>query len=188
MRMRWYLVQVDTDSSDELQLNPMQTGVYYCIFHARHPEDNKKSDEFSRWWPEWYDYKRNKATNEIIYGSRILIRPNVTPNPRKYIQWATPLCLGLNNNNHKIHGPFNFEPISATNRTHHKVTLQEWRKLFKFCDDTGVTPPTFGANHSIIPSRTKRTTTRQQGPGLIKRKASLHVAQSSKRKRRPTKF
>ena len=93
MRPRWYLIQVDLQ--DTMDINPLMInkGRYWCIFLAKHPGDNVKSDEFSRWWPEWYRYTRCKTTQTIVYGDRILVRPNSNPDSSKFIQWATDLKL-----------------------------------------------------------------------------------------------
>ena len=84
MRPRWYLIQVDIQSTEEV--NPMMqtNGKYWCMFLAKHPEDRKKSDEFSRWWPEWYRYTLCKDTDDVIYGNRILIRPSSNPDSTKF--------------------------------------------------------------------------------------------------------
>jgi len=86
-------------------------GKYWCIFLAKHPGDNAKSDEFSRWWPEWYRYTRCKTTQTIVYGDKILVRPNSNPDSSKFIQWATDLKLIGEGTQDSILGPFNFEQI-----------------------------------------------------------------------------
>ena len=180
MRKRWYIIQVDLPSTKELCTNYNNTGLYYCVFLARHPNDNKRSDEFSRWWPEWHEYTQHKTSNDIIYGKRILIRPNVTPNPNRYIQWATVLPLGNNDSSHTIYGPFDFNPINATNRTHNKISLQEWRLLNDHCNNNGLLPPTFGANITHLPTTTKSIKQRQAAPIKRKPAASPHTARKRK--------
>ena len=61
LRSRWYLIQVDIASTEEQQLNPTHTNKYWCIFHAKHfsnnkKSDHKKSDKTGRWWPLWHKY------------------------------------------------------------------------------------------------------------------------------------
>ena len=52
MRPKWYLVQVDLEATSTLNLEPEATGVYFCVFLAKHPNDAQKTDEFSRFWPD----------------------------------------------------------------------------------------------------------------------------------------
>jgi len=56
MRPCWYLVQVNLISTAELNPQWKETGRHFCVFLARHPTDKDKSDEFARWWPDWYRY------------------------------------------------------------------------------------------------------------------------------------
>ena len=158
LRSRWYLIQVDIASTEEQQLNPTHTNKYWCIFHAKHPSDNKKSDETGRWWPLWHKYTFDEPTNMIIYGDRILFRPNMTPNADKYIQWAEDINL----HDVTLFGPFDFDPINATNRTRNIVSLKHWRKLKELCIDHHLIPPTFGAKSSHIPSKKTQTKHKKQ--------------------------
>ena len=63
------------------------------MFFDKHPDAQGKSDEFSRWWSEWYTYTNIKESQEIVYNQRILIRPNSCPYSKNYIQWDTELKL-----------------------------------------------------------------------------------------------
>lgn len=58
LRPRWYLVQVDMESTLEVNPGYATNNVCWCVFLARHPDDHKKSDELCRWWPDWYRYRR----------------------------------------------------------------------------------------------------------------------------------
>ena len=116
-------------------------------FLAKHPDDRSKSDEFSRWWPEWYRYSQCLTTNTIIYGDRILIRPHTTPDSRNFIQWATDIQL-MGEGHDAIVGPFNFENISAANRVRQKISHAMWTSLSVACDNAGMLPPTFGSNYT----------------------------------------
>lgn len=89
MRPRWYLVQIDIIATKELNPQWQCNRRYFCVFLARHPADKSKSDEFARWWPDWYRYSRCETTQQIMYGDRVLFRPSVIPNRKKFIQWAT---------------------------------------------------------------------------------------------------
>jgi len=115
MRSRWYLVQIDIESTMEVNPDVLSNGNYWCMFLAKHPEDNKRSDEFSRWWLEWYRYTWCKKSNDVVYGDRILIRPSSTPDSTKFVQWAIELHLAGQETCNLV-GPFNFEDINESNR------------------------------------------------------------------------
>ena len=94
LRQRWYLIQVDLETTLELNKDSTNIDSYHCVFLARHPSDIKKSDEFSRFWPEWHKYTRCSKTNQILFGDRYHIHPNQNPDKDKFIQWSDmiPLC------------------------------------------------------------------------------------------------
>ena len=54
LRSWWYLFQVDLAGTPESNPNPKEQGIYYCMILAKHPENQGKIYEISRWWPEWY--------------------------------------------------------------------------------------------------------------------------------------
>ena len=128
----------------------MSDFTYWCIFQARHPADKRKSDEFSRWWPEWHRYHRDPLSNDIVYDERILFPPHQTPCPSKYIEWSEPLQLAGPNSVSFI-GPFNFQPLSASNRVRRTIHRSHWDILKEKCLESGVTPPTVGSSSSHIP-------------------------------------
>jgi len=147
MRARWYLVQIDMQATAETNPAFCTDGKYWCVLVAKHPADKLKSDEFSQWWPEWYRYSKCPTTNTLVYGDRILIRPNSNPDSHKFIQWATD--IGLTGNGHSsIIGPFNFEDISTANHVGQKVSHTTWKLLNIACDNAGILPPTFGADYT----------------------------------------
>ena len=49
VRPRWYLVHVRTANAD--QVNPVE---YTVDFFRVHPSDEKKKDNVSRYWLDWY--------------------------------------------------------------------------------------------------------------------------------------
>ena len=153
MRQRWYLVQIDMIATKELNPQWHSNSRYFCIFLARHPSDNSKSDEFARWWPDWYRYNRCKTTQQIIYGDRVLFRPSVIPNSEKFIQWATE--LNLNEPSVRLSGPFNFESINESNRTRNKVDNEHWMELHGICSELAILPPTSGSSNKQTPMATK---------------------------------
>ena len=113
---------------------------YYCSFLAKHVSDKKWSDEFSRWWSDWYRYSRDSVTNVIIFGDRVLFRPSILPDSAKYIRWSDEIKLGDDSVN--LSGPFNFEKISSTNLTRSKVAGVEWRNLHDVCLSEDLLSPT----------------------------------------------
>ena len=140
MRRLWYVVQVDMPSTVEQNPAYATNGLYWCVFHYKHPSDHKLSDACSRWWPEWYRYSRDAISQHIVYGQRILIRLSVTPNADKFIQWATLLPL-YGPQSSVLVGPFDFEPITASNRIRHKISFCEWSALAQVCNNVGILPP-----------------------------------------------
>ena len=99
------------EATKSLNATFADNGQYFGIFLAKHPGDSKKRDEFSRWWPDWYKYTTCPISNTIIYGDRILFRPGVTPDSRKYVQWATEINL-TDTMDHFLAGPFEFSAIN----------------------------------------------------------------------------
>ena len=161
MRPRWYLIQVDMQSTEEINPLAQTNGKYWCMFLAKHPEDNKTSDEYSRWWPEWYRYTHCKESNDVIYGDRILIRPSSTPDSSKFVQWAMELQL-IGQGNCSFVGPFDFEDINASNRMRQKISRSHWTRLQNICNIHGILPPTFGSNNNIPIAALKQTTHRKR--------------------------
>ena len=60
LRELWYLFQFNPVITSESNLNAKEKFIYYCIFFDKHPDDQVKSDEFSRLWPECYTYTKIK--------------------------------------------------------------------------------------------------------------------------------
>ena len=150
MIRRWYLVQFDLEASNALDINCAVTGLYYCYFLAKHPSDINKSDESSWWWPDWYRYTRDSITNNIIFGDRILLRPNLSPDPKKFIQWGD--SVNLLDKECMILGPFDFKMISHLNRTCCKIDANEWQQLSNICSHRGILGPTICPNLRFNPN------------------------------------
>lgn len=124
------------------------------MFLAKHPNDEKKTDEFSRWWPDWYRYTTNNQ-GQVVYGDRILIRPSVTPSSsEKFVQRATDLPI-VEATDHVLLRPFDFELLSEYNRTLQKIHILQWTKLIEICLDIGMLPPTIGPNFLQKPNAEK---------------------------------
>ena len=92
----------------------------------------------------------------MVFGKRVLIRPSVTPDPSKFVLWAT--ALNLTSNSTYLHGPFNFQPLDNTNRTHNKIHQKDWKVLHDTCTKFLLNPPTLGPNNRNTPNlrRNKR--------------------------------
>ena len=153
MRVRWYLVQVDIESTMEVNPNFINNGEYYCVFLAKHRDDNPKSDEHSRFWPDWYRYTKDPVTKVITYTVRVLFPPHRQPDPARYIQWAT--TLQLHTASTVLLGPFDFEAISTTNRTKSKVAQTHWQQCYDICVNSNITPPTTGSQSYHQPQSNK---------------------------------
>ena len=153
LRQHWYLVQVDLEATLVSNKDDLNRDSYHCVFLSKHPNDANKSDEFSRFWPEWHKYTRCPTTNEIVYGDQILIRPSYYPNKDIFIQlyYNHPL-LGGSLDSHSIIGPFDFEKIDTYNRTRHKVHTNNWKILYAKCIHLRIAPPTFGSKSSQKPT------------------------------------
>ena len=140
MLRKWYLVRICLQSSIASNFDATISGLYYCDFLAKHKDDVRRSDELSRWWPDWYRYTIDKLTGDIVFGSRILLRPNITPDHNKYIQWAD--TLNLFDSDTLLYGPFNFLPISSSNRSRNLVAPSDWLRLGAACGRLSILPPT----------------------------------------------
>jgi len=93
MLLRCYIVQIDLDASESFDTNYHVSGCCYCHFLVKHPYDILKCDDSDRWWPDWYRYSHDSVSNGIVFGDRILFRPNITPDHKNYIQWGDSVCL-----------------------------------------------------------------------------------------------
>ena len=150
MRPRWYLVEVDLQATEDSNAKYQTNGKYYCSFLAKHRSDGNKSDEFSRWWNDWYTYHRCKETDVIIYDKRVAIPPNQTPDSSKYIEWAD--LVELTAPNTILHGPFSFQPLSDSNRTRSTVAKSNWIQLRSKCLENNILPPTLGSLVTLKPT------------------------------------
>jgi hypothetical protein len=144
-RPRWFLVSADMSQTltDTRCKDHTNTGIYYCHFYMKHPNDRYEYDHNARWWPEWHLFKRG-TDNIIDYGTTVLFPPTQTPNSSKYIAWADTISLC----NPAIHilGPFNMEqPYSRPNQStpsyKQYIPMDLWTSLGNICINRGITPP-----------------------------------------------
>ena len=76
-----------------------------------HPSDEKKKDDVSRYWPDWYKIKWvDKETSCFDYDRPVLTRPNKTPNEKTHCQFSD--TIDFNNDHKLLVGPFEFAPKS----------------------------------------------------------------------------
>ena len=152
---QWFLVQVDLDATKSVNPDYMTNGKYYCVFMYKHHHDRRKSDEKSRWWPEWFEYKKCERTGEIEYGKQILFRPNEVPDGDRYIQGAMMIDLVSTNTTGKpvgdgpsrLLGPFDFVLSSKT------VSTNRWKALHVECVCKGIKPPSLESVESRMRKR-----------------------------------
>ena len=147
MLRRWYLIQIDLASTNEMNPDYLSNGEYWCVFLDWHSSDKRNSDEFSRWWPEWHSYTACSTSKDIIYDNRYEFRPFTTPPSSKYIQWSTLLPI-LGDNSTTLVDPFTFTPVDSTNRVRHTVAYDHWKSLITACNFQGILPSTTGINSS----------------------------------------
>ena len=143
LRPRWFLIEVDLEATQESNPHYLTNGRYYCAFLAKHRLDSNKSDELSRWWHDWYTYTICPKTNAIVYQKRVAFPPHQTPDSTRYIEWADE--VNLMDKGTILHGPFAFQPLTETNRTHSKVSHLDWKKLYTECLNRNILPPTLGS-------------------------------------------
>ncbi len=136
----WYLVQVDLESTNDLNKEFKSNGQYYCSFLAKHPEDRNKTDQASRWWPDWYRYSMCKKTGAIIFGCRVLFPPGTIPDSKKYVEWAELIDLG--SVDQYLYGPFEFEQSSSSHHASmNKVSGSTWKILENICQQNSLPLP-----------------------------------------------
>ena len=136
-----------------LRPNYATTGIYYCSFLVKYPADKKKTDEFSRWRPDWCRYSRYSITDYIMFGDRILFRPSILLGSSKYIRWSN--NINLASEEVVLSGLFNFKSISSTYRTWFKVAGEHWHVLNNICTSKGILPPTIGSTIFIVPTNNR---------------------------------
>ena len=130
------------------------------MFLARHPNDKNRSDEYCRWWPDWYKYSRCSISDDIIYGQRTLIKPNTIPCSTRFIQWATLLPI-YGKDSVSLVGPFDFESLTSANRVRQRIHHSNWALLMEACTLFSISPPSLGLlkpshRHNNTCSRRKR--------------------------------
>lgn len=143
MLRRWFLVQLCLNATSTIKPDYLTTGQYYAYFLAKHKDDAQLSDENSRWWPDWYRYTKDRITGDIVYGNRILFRPDISPDYSKYIQWADTISISVDGT--LLVGPFNFAAIRPSNQTRRRVDQKYWKLVADICITRNLLPPTLGS-------------------------------------------
>ena len=72
MTRRWYLVQINMAASHTLDATCRSSEGYYFYFLAKHPSDAGKTNDSSRWWPDWYRLSVDPATRDVVFGDRVI--------------------------------------------------------------------------------------------------------------------
>ena len=138
LKSRWFLVQINHEENQFLNMNPQKTGGYHVTFLFRHTSDCHLCDDNSRWLPLWYEYVLDKD-NSPVYESRILLGPNRKPNLKKYILWTD--SVHLTDSSCYIHGPFNFDSRSDIIKPNQHIALCHWEFILTFCSTFSIVPP-----------------------------------------------
>ena len=74
MQPRWYLVHIHLEDTDES--NPDD---FFVDFFCKHLSDEKKKDDVTRYWPDWFKIVWfDKEKSCFGYGRPVLTRPNKT--------------------------------------------------------------------------------------------------------------
>ena len=133
MRPRWFLIQVDLEESTEAS----STGIYFCTFMAKHPDDAKLADNLVCWWPEW----RELAWNEdgtFEFEGRILYGPKSRPNNRKYAKFSTD--VNLSSCDVMLVGPFDYIEKQGVRKLSF-IAEGIWHRLVDQCAERALLPP-----------------------------------------------
>ena len=132
---RWYLVKNRLDD-DEIP----GSNQYFVDFFRKHPDDNKKKDDFARYWPNWYDIvwvdKENPCWD---YGRPILVKPNRTPNIKNYSRISDTVDFTVENKLCVV--PFDFIAKSPGIAGNQFIEYKKRGKLSEVCHQNGLVPP-----------------------------------------------
>ena len=99
-------------------MDPRKTGDHHVTFLFRHTSGLHLCGDNSRWWSLWYEYVLDKD-NIHVYGSRILLEPNLKPNLKKYILSTD--SVHLIDSSCYIHGPFHFDHRSDVIKSNKRI-------------------------------------------------------------------
>ena len=94
-------------------------------------------------WPDWYQYKHDSLTGDILFGTRILLCSNIVQDHKKVTQWVDTLLML--DKDILLHRLFNFQPISSSNRSQNLVSSSDLEVIWKTCNRLTFLPPTMGA-------------------------------------------
>jgi hypothetical protein len=143
LRPRWFLVQIEQQNSDE---TPLPFGVYFCTFLQKHPSDKHKSDDKSRWWPEWRELLWDKDNN-YDFGDRILFSPSQKPDLSLFGKFGTEINLFDNETN--LVGPFNFLERNPSSPGQSLISEKYWMQLASECAVHSLTPPILSSSARV---------------------------------------
>ena len=72
MQFRWYTIQIDIPSTEQINPNYPQDHIFWCVLLTKQPQYSKKSDKHSIWWPDWYKYSTCNRNKQIIFSKIVL--------------------------------------------------------------------------------------------------------------------
>ena len=150
---RWFLVQINQLETAHFKMDPSTSDNYCVTFLSRHPDDNHLCDDVARWWLEWHEYSLNDD-NILVYGSRMLFKPNRKPNLSKFMLWTD--SIHLSDSSCYIHGPFNFDSRSDVISAKQFVTLRHWKLLLTSIIALGIVPPTISTLTQAKPRKRRK--------------------------------
>ena len=178
IRPRWFLVRIELELTHSLKLNPNTTGNYLVAFLARHPSDNKKTDDDARWWPEWHEYTIGND-NIPDFGQRVLFHPLRKPPLAKYRLWTD--TIPLSDPNCYLSGPFHFEARHDVVNPCNYIARDQWLLLHSICSISSVVPPILSsaATTTINPSPKTSAQSHTSVPPVITHKKRKSTSTSS---------
>ena len=121
-----------------LNLKPDTTGNYLVAFLARHPSDNKRTDDDARWLTEWHAYSIG-TDNIPDFGQQVLFHRLRKPPLDKYRLWTDTILIS--DSNCCLSGPFHFEARHDVLNPCNYIARDQWLLLHSFCSVSSVVPP-----------------------------------------------
>ena len=135
MRPYWYLCAVNIAESDK-----SEAGEFHVDFFWKHPTDENKKDNLSRFWPDLYESKwSNKGKSCWDYRRCILVRPNSHLNLAKHSRYS--VTVDFTGENKLLVGPFNFVPKLPGVAGNQYIDDIIWEQLSIACHHHGLVPP-----------------------------------------------
>ena len=135
LRPKWFLIQIVPLEPDD---TPLPSGVFFCTFFQKHPKDIDKSDNESRWWPEWRELIW-KNEDEYEFGERILFAPSQKPNLHSFGKFGT--TIDFNQHGVWLTGPFDFLEKDHSRPGNSLISDEYWEELNLKCQRFSLVQP-----------------------------------------------